>query len=620
MKRYFHSQKPLFQRALLSLFCALCVLIPATARAQGAPPPPQQDVGAIVVGDRVLFTLRESVGSISALERAGIVNGRLKRVLTEAELRPELMEVTVGNNGNPLIGLPDLPILDVTEGDAQGENVTQQVLAERWSNLLRTTLSEVKPLYHSDSEEHHGISFMPLLIVSALAFGVPLVVSHFKKFPIPVVVGEILCGIIIGRSGFNLVRYDSWLQFLAEFGFAYLMFLSGLEVDVSLLTKSKNPEELKKGNAVKSATEAIKKATEKTREVAGTVLDTKVTSSVPTPITEKNRAVKEPSKEPSSLKIAFSIFGFTLVLALISAVALTQFGLIKQPWLMALVLSTTSLGLVVPILKERNLTATPFGQAILLSALVADFVTMFLITVVAGWLSKGLTWQLFLGLGLLVVFAIALSAGQFLSRLGRPGEILSELSKGTSQASVRGSLFLMLAFVAMSAILGTEVILGAFLAGVLLSIFTGPNTSDLRHKLEALGFGFFIPIFFVMVGVRFDLSALTGSPRGMILAPMLIICAVAIKVVSALPFRRIVSFKETMAAGFLLASRLSLIIAAAEIGQRLGLFPEEVYAALIAVALVTSIAGPMGFQLLMPAEDKDTKEAQNYERARVEIL
>ena len=616
MKRYSHSQKPRFQRAILSIFCALWVLLPAIARAQESSPPPKQDVGAVVVGDRVLFTLRESVGSISALDRAGIVNARLKRVLTEAELRPELIEVTTGKSGDPLIGLPDLPILDVTQGDAQLENVSPQVLAANWSNLLRATLSEAKPLYHGDEEEHHGISFMPLLIVSAVAFGVPLLVSRFKKFPIPVVVGEILCGIIIGRSGFNLVRYDSWLQFLAEFGFAYLMFLSGLEVDVSLLTKSKNPEALQKGNAVKSAAEAIKKATEKTREVAETVLETNGSA----PITAPVELEKPVEKEPSSLKMAFVIFGLTLVLAMISAVVLTQVGLIKQPWLMALVLSTTSLGLVVPILKERNLTTTTFGQAILLSALVADFVTMFLITVVAGWLSKGLTWQLFLGLGLLVIFALALSAGQFLSRLGRPGEILSELSKGTSQASVRGSLFLMLAFVAMSAILGTEVILGAFLAGVLLSIFTGTHTSDLRHKLEALGFGFFIPIFFVMVGVRFDLFALTGSKQGMILAPMLIICAIAIKVVSALPFRRIVSLKDTMAGGFLLASRLSLIIAAAEIGQRLGLFPEQVYAALIAVALVTSIAGPMGFQLLMPAKDTETADVQNYEKARVEAL
>ena len=582
----------------------------------------------MVVGDRVLFTLRESVGSISALERAGIVNARLKRVLTEDELRPELMEVTTGTNGNPLIGLPDLPILDVTEGDAQQEKVSQQVLAENWSNVLRATLSEAKPLYHSEEAAHHGISFMPLLIVSALAFGVPLVVGQFKKFPVPVVVGEILCGIIIGRSGFNLVRYDSWLQFLAEFGFAFLMFLSGLEVDVSLLTRSKNPEEITKGNVVKSAAEAIKKATEKTREVAETVLESNGNGKKSDEFVEhaEPQVVDVPIRdnptqsEPDAMKMALLVFALTMILGFVAALVLTAFNLIKQPWLMALILSTTSLGLVVPVLKERNLSDTPFGQVVLLSALIADFVAMFLITIIVGWISQGLTVKLFLGLGILVVFAIALSAGQFLSRLGKPAKMLRELSKATSQASVRGSLFLMLAFVAFSALLGTEVILGAFLAGVLLSIFTGKHTSDLRHKLEALGFGFFIPIFFVMVGVRFDLSALTSSPQGMILAPLLILSVIAINLVAVLPFLRIASWRKTLAGGFLLASRLSLVIAAAEIGQRLGLFSEAIYAALIAVALVTSVVGPMGFQLLMPGADTESEDAQNYEEARVEAL
>ena len=616
MKRYFHSHKSLFQRAILSLFCALCVLLPATTRAQEAPPPPKQDVGAVVVGDRVVFTIRESVGSISALERAGIVNGRLKRVLTEAELRPELMKVTVGTNGNPLIGLPGLPILDVTQGDAQGENVTQQVLAENWSNLLRATLSEAKPLYHEDEGGHHGISFMPLLIVSALAFVVPLVVGHFKRFPVPVVVGEILCGIVIGRSGFNLVRYDSWLQFLAEFGFSYLMFLSGLEVDVSLLTKSKNPEALQKGNVVKSAADAIKNVL----DTNGNSSKAKASKANEEVVASQNDLSDAKKSKPDALKLALLVFVLMFALGMVASLILMQMGMIKQPWLMALILSTTSLGLVVPVLKESHIGEELFGKSVLLTAIISDFVAMLLITVIVGWISQGLTVQLFLGMGVLIAFAIAFSAGQMLSRMGRPGEILRELSKATSQVSVRGSMFLMLAFVALSATLGTEVILGAFLAGVLLSIFTGSHTSDLRHKLEALGFGFFIPIFFVMVGVRFDLSALTSSQQGLILAPMLILAVIAINLLAVLPFLRIASWRQTLAGGFLLASRLSLVIAAAEIGQRLGLFDEAVYAALIAVALVTSIVGPMGFQLLMPAKNEATEDTQNYERARVEAL
>ena len=263
--------------------------------------------GAIVVGDRVVFDLRAGVGAISPVERAQIVNARLKRVLAEPDLRPESLEITLDEDGQPLIGLPDLPILSVTAKDALRANRPAPELAERWATMLRKNLSEAKPLYRAEAQ--HGISVVPLLIVAGLAFGVPILLGHFKRFPLPVVVGEIILGMVVGRSGFDLIRYDSWLQFLAEFGFAFLMFLSGLEVDVGLLIG--NGEKKKSG--------------------------------------------------PNPLQLALLIFGLTLLLAFGVAFGLTLSGQIPNPWLMSLVLSTTSLGLVVPILKERELSASTYG-------------------------------------------------------------------------------------------------------------------------------------------------------------------------------------------------------------------------------------------------------------------
>lgn len=541
----------LWTLGLLCLFAGL-------AHAQ-EPLAPRDAPGAIVVGDRVLFDLRAGVATISPVERAQIVNTRLKRVLAEEELRPESLEFTADEEGEPLIGLPDLPLLSVTPRDARLEGKSSAELADAWATVLRKALSEAKPLYRA--QETHGISVVPLLIVAGLAFGVPILVGHFKKFPLPVVVGEIVLGMIVGRSGFDLIRYDSWLQFLAEFGFAYLMFLSGLEVDVGLLGGRER----------------------------------------------KNRGA-------NPLKLALLIFALTLILAFGVSWILTLTGQIPNPWLMSLVLSTTSLGLVVPILKERAMSGSVYGQAILLTALVADFITMFLITIVAGWLSNGFTLELFLGLGIVAVFALALRLGLLYRKSPRLRQIFGGIAAASSQVSVRGSLFLMLVFVAISAQLGTEVILGAFLAGVLLSLFTrDEKSSDLREKLEAMGFGFFIPIFFVMVGARFDLSALTGSTAGLILAPELILGAFFIKIVASLPFRALVSWRETLAGGFLVSSRLSLIIAAAEIGQRLGLFPQSVYAALIAVALVTAVCGPIGFNLLMPRAETEKLETDTIE-------
>lgn len=529
----------------------------------------QSETGAVVVGDRVVFSLRTSVGSITPGERAGIVNRRLERILSEPALGPETLEVQETDDG-PVIALPELPVVEVTAADARAEGVTPDVLAARWAQALRGTLLDAKPLHRAakKGQPAHGVSFQPLLLVSALAFVVPLLALRLKRFRVPVVVGEILLGMLIGRSGFGLVSYSATLQFLAEFGFAFLMFLSGLEVDVSLLRPApKSAGESAAGPKVRGAWKR------------------------------------------SPLAIAGLTLALTLALAAGFALALMRLGLLSQPWMMALVLSTTSLGLIVPVLKERKETGTAHGQALLVTALAADFVTMFLITVVAGWVSNGLSFQLFLGLLILVAFAVAVRVGRVLHRLDGLRAVFEELGQATTQLPVRGSLALMLAFVALSEQLGTEVILGAFLAGVLLSVVTGKGSTHVHEKLEALGFGFFIPVFFIMVGARFDLSVLLGSPQGLILAPVLIAGAFAIKIIAALPFRAIVGWRATLASGFLISSRLSLIIAAAEIGQRLGLFSEAVYAALIAVALVSSIAGPLGFGALLP-KPADGEEAQ----------
>jgi Kef-type K+ transport system membrane component KefB len=114
-------------------------------------------------------------------------------------------------------------------------------------------------------------------------------------------------------------------------------------------------------------------------------------------------------------------------------------------------------------------------------------------------------------------------------------------------------------------------------------------------------------MFFILVGVRFDLSALTASPQGLVLAPILIGAAFLIKIVAALPFWAMVGCRETLAAGFLLSSRLSLIIAAAEIGLCLGLVGQTLHAAIICVALVTCVGGPLGFNLLLPAATSGPK-------------
>jgi Trk K+ transport system NAD-binding subunit len=157
--------------------------------------------------------------------------------------------------------------------------------------------------------------------------------------------------------------------------------------------------------------------------------------------------------------------------------------------------------------------------------------------------------------------------------------------------------------------LGTEVILGAFLAGAIISLLKRPEDSELVHQLDAIGYGFFIPIFFIMVGVDFNLASLLESPSALLLVPLLLISAAVVKLVPSLVFKVGFSWKQTLAAGTLLSSRLSLIIAASAIGLRLGVISETFNAAIILVAITTVMFAPPIFVRLIPLDEMEGEPA-----------
>lgn len=403
-----------------------------------------------------------------------------------------------------------------------------------------------------------SLSFVSLLLVLFLAFLVPLALTRFQRLRLPVVVGEILAGIVVGRSGLSLVHEDEpMLDLLAELGFVFLMFLSGIEIDFSSLGRS--------GASV-------------------------------------HRAKRRPWG-PLPLG-GLSLF-FTMLLAVGVGIGLTQLGLVQNPWMMALILSTTSLGVVMPILKESNLISSHFGQTVLIAAMLADFVTMLLITVFVALLSGGLTIDILL-IGVLFLVFLGMYHFSIFTFNSIPGlrRTLDELSHASTQIKVRAAFMVMLLFVALSEVLGTEVILGAFLAGAMVSLLRTPSDNQLEQKLEAMGFGFFIPIFFIMVGVRFNLAALASSTQALFLVPLLLGAAILVKLLPVLLFRLRFSWRETLAAGSLLSARLSLIIAASAIGLRLGVIGEEVNAAIILVAILTVTFAPLLFIRLAPRAEQ----------------
>jgi len=399
--------------------------------------------------------------------------------------------------------------------------------------------------------------FIPLLLVVLLAFLVPLLLARFKR--IPVVVGEILAGILIGPSVLGLVHTEEpTLDLLAEIGFAFLMFLSGLEIDFSILFAASRPgQDLKK----------------------------------------------------SPILLAGLSFALAVLFAAGIGFWLTGAGFVKDPWMMTLILSTTSLGIVVPVLKEKKMSSSNLGQTILLSALFADFLTMFLITVYIAVRSTGLSLNILLITLLFVPVVLLYQLGQ--KQLRRPivRRLMEELADATSQIKVRGAFALMIAFVVLAELIGAELILGAFLGGVLASLISEPNDEKIRYKLDAIGFGFFVPLFFVYVGVQFDLQAFLTNRDAWVLLPILLVAAFAIKIVSSLVFRFAYSWKETLSSGMLLSARLSLIIAASAIGVRFGAITESTNAAIILIAALTATFAPLGFNTVMAEPDERKRRA-----------
>lgn len=410
-------------------------------------------------------------------------------------------------------------------------------------------------------------SLIPLLLVSILAFLIPIITAWFSKstkLPVPAVVGEIICGIIIGKSGLCLissVEAIPWLDFLALFGFTYLMFLSGLEIDFGIILSENVANRLS---------------------------------------VEKKKFFKQP------LVQAASYFIMTLFLATFIALILYHQKMISSWAMMTLILSTTSVSVVVPVIKEKLLSKTLLGQTILLSALLADFLTMVLITIVvalhtSAYGTNSLLIVFLLGLLIFVFYRLHISKSydKLIGKLSIIKPFFNELSHATTQIKVRGAIALMVLFIVSSQMLGFEVILGAFLAGMLTTLILGESkTHQLEMKLDAIGYGFFIPMFFISVGINLDLNQFFASDKAWMVLVLLIISAFAIKVIPSFIFRFNFNLKDSMSAGILLSSRLSLIIAASEIGLKQGLISKEVNAAIVMVAVITCILSPIMFNRL----------------------
>ncbi|WP_045506947.1 monovalent cation:proton antiporter family protein [Bacillus amyloliquefaciens] len=390
--------------------------------------------------------------------------------------------------------------------------------------------------------EHTSVA--SLVVVLIVAFLTPLLLHRFK-LSIPVVVAEIIMGLIIGKSGLNLVvQGDTWLETLSVLGFIFLMFLSGLEIDFSSFEKGKKKQFLPNGK-----------------------------------------------EAPNTFSAALIIFFGIFILSLLLSYGFVLAGFIQNAFLMTLIISTISLGVVVPTLKEERIMNSNIGQIILLVAVIADLATMILLAFFSSLYGEdsGNMWLL------LILFAAGVVL-YFFGRIFKHRSFVQSMSKGTVQIGTRAIFTLIIVLVALSESLGAENILGAFLAGVLVSLLS-PN-KEMVEQLDSFGYGFLIPIFFVMVGVKLDIWTLFQDPKILTMIPLLLIALFISKMFPVLYLKKWYDKRTVFASGFLLTSTLSLVIAAATIGERLHIISANMSGALTLVAVIASIITPIGFKKL----------------------
>jgi Kef-type K+ transport system membrane component KefB len=379
-----------------------------------------------------------------------------------------------------------------------------------------------------------AVSFGSLAVVMGVAFLAPLTLGLMPRLRLPAVVVEIVLGIVVGPDVLGWAEVDEPVRILSLVGLAFLLFLAGLELDLDQL---------------------------------------------------RGRL----------LRIAATGFLLSLALAVAAGFALDAAGLVRSPLLAAVILTSTSLGLVIPVLKEGGHSDSQLGQLVLAGASIGDFAAVILLSLLFSRDSTDTTTKLVLLGGFLIFVGVLVVSLTLHTRSMPISRVLLRLQDTTAQIRVRGAMLLLILMVVLAEQFGLETILGAFVAGALLGVVDRDATRthpQFRIKLEAIGYGFLIPVFFVASGISFDLSALLDEPSTLARVPVFLAALLVVRGVPALVYRSLVGLRSSIAAGLLQATSLPFIVAATQIGIALGVVSPASAAAFVAAGLVSALVFP----------------------------
>ncbi len=379
-----------------------------------------------------------------------------------------------------------------------------------------------------------------LLLILAAAFVAPLIASKLPGLRIPALVFEIVLGMMIGPEILDVVEVSAPIHLLSNLGLATLIFLAGFELDLG--------------------------------RVRGT-----------------------------PLRLAVTGWVISVALGLAVAGVMLATGMIKAELYVAFALATTALGTLLPIIRDEGLLASRFGTHVLAIGSVGEFLPIIAIALV---LSGTNTWNAALSL---TAFAVVSVGAVFVAMRGRPGHLRRQLGRtlrSSGQLYIRLALVLIALMTFLAAELGLDFLLGAFMAGIVYRLYVSAGAPSheietMESKLEAVSYGYLVPIFFVVTGITFDLGSL-GQITAALKVPVFIAAFLVVRGLPVLLYRSEIADRPTRwALALFSATGLPLIVAVTQIGVEANQMRSSTAAALVGAGMISVIVFPLiGTRLL----------------------
>ena len=374
-------------------------------------------------------------------------------------------------------------------------------------------------------------SLQQLFVVALVAALAPLLAALIPHQRIPQVVLLLVGGVIIGPDGFG-IDPDEQLELIANVGLGFVFLLAGFEID-------------------------------------------------------------PPSLYSRLGKLALVGWVASLILATAVVGALAALGYVRAFVPVALALTTTALGTVLPILREQGMLDGALGRYFLATGAVGELLPILAIAIFLGVNSS---LAAIISIAAIAVIGLVLAAAPRVLLGRRLANLVSEGADTTGQTTLRWSILLLVGLLVLAGEFGLDVVLGAFLAGVVLRHWTPGDTHAFEAKLDAVGYGFFIPVFFVVAGMAVDLTSILESPARVVVFLILLLLVRGLPVLVV--YRHALALRERGQLMFCTATTLPLIVALTQIGLENGTMLPANGAALVGAGVLSVLFFPLAAVLL----------------------